>query len=238
MNILICDDDICYAQECKTQIEKLASAENIAVTVQIVESGKQLLFFKDTKYAKMDLVYLDQNMPGMSGMDTALEMRRNGIVADIVFYTVDESKAIDAFDVEAMHYIVKGKTSEQKFKEIFCKAVKRGKSRHQEVISLSCAGEHRNISIQDIQYFEVQNKIVTVHYGGDHKETLFEFYSSLSKIDEFLYGKGFIRIHASYLVAKRCIRKANTQRVELITGREIPVGKSYRENVSSKRETL
>ncbi|MDD4849246.1 MAG: LytTR family DNA-binding domain-containing protein [Gemmiger sp.] len=227
MNILICDDDLYYAENCQKRVERLAALHKIDLTVEIVESGKKLLFFIDTKYAKVDLMYIDQNMPGLSGIETARALRERGTTADIVFYTVDDKHAIDGYDVEALHYIVKGKTSEAKFEEIFLKAVKRTESRHAEVMAFACAGEHRNIHVEEILYFGVLTRIVTVHYYENGKVQKFEFYSSLAKIEEFLYGKGFMRVHGSYLVSKKYIRKSTTQQLEMANGDVLPVGRTY-----------
>ena len=158
-------------------------------------------------------------------------MRKKNIFADIFFYKVDDSKAIDAFDVDALHYIVKGRTDNEKFEEIFLKANKRIEKRQVEIISLACAGEHRNVPIQDILYFEVQSRIVTVHYINGQRLESFEFYSSLSRIEEFLYEKGFIRIHSSYLVGERHIHKKNGKEIEMADGRILPIGKTYRGKV-------
>lgn len=231
MRILICDDDTLYTAQCQKKIQRLAAKHKIETEVQVTGSGKQLLFFSDSKLAMLDLVYLDHHMPGMSGMETARELRKRGIWADIVFYTIDDSQMLDAFDVQALHFIIKNKTSDEKFEQIFLKAVERSQKRNIEVLSLSCAGDHKNIPIQDILYFEVMNRIVTVHFNESKKRVAFEFYSPLSKIEEFLFGKGFLRIHNSYLVAEKYVNRKNKQRVEMTTGEIFSVGKSYRKNI-------
>ena len=231
MQVLICDDDIICAKTCKKRVEDLAHKYEIDVSVQIAESGNQLLFYADTKFANLDLIYLDNHMPGLSGMKTAQALRNKNIPADIVFYTMDETQAIDAFDVDALHYILKDRTNDEKFEKIFLKAAKRCAKRRVEILALSCAGEHRNIPIQDIQYFAVRKRIVTVYYEGTKGNDSFEFYSSLSKIEEFLFGKGFVRIHSSYLVAKKFIHKKTTHQIEMATGEVLPIGRAYAANV-------
>ena len=231
MRILICDDDNLCAAQCEAELRKLAARHKIEMELQVAASGKQLLFLPDRELAKLDLIYLDHHMPGLSGMQAARELRHRGIWADIVFYTVDESQMLDAFDVEALHFIVKDKTSGAKFEQIFLKAAGRSRERNTEVLSLSCAGDHKNIPIRDILYFEVLNRIVTVHFHEGKKRASFEFYSPLSKIEEFLFGKGFLRIHNSYLVAERYVGKKNKQKVEMTTGEVFPVGKSFRKNI-------
>jgi two-component system response regulator LytT len=231
MQILICDDDMNSAERCKERLVQISKKHNTDVDIEIVESGKNFLLFMDTKFAKVDLIYLDIHMPDLDGIKTAMQFRKNNIAADIVFYTVDDSHAIDGYDVDALHYIIKGKTNDAKFEEIFLKALQRSKRRNVEVISVSCAGEHKNIPIQEIFYFEVQNHIITVSYGQLPDIQQFEFYSTLSKLEEFLFGKGFIRIHKSYLVSEKHIAKKTSKQVEMVDGKIFTVGRAYTSNL-------
>ena len=231
MQILICDDDKNSAERCRERLVQISKKHNTDVDIEIVESGKNFLLFMNTKFAKVDLIYLDIHMPDLDGIKTAMELRKNNITADIVFYTVDDSHAIDGYDVDALHYIIKGKTNDAKFEEIFLKALQRSKRRNVEVISVSFAGEHRNIPIQEILYFEVQNHIITVSYGQLPEIQHFEFYSTLSKLEEFLFGRGFIRIHKSYLVSEKHIAKKNSKQVEMVDGKIFTVGRAYTSNL-------
>jgi DNA-binding LytR/AlgR family response regulator len=228
MNILICDDDAAFASKCMMKLVALAAKHGIFVTFDIVESGKKLLFYKDTKYAKVDLIYMDYHLEDMNGIETAQKLRESGVTADIVFCTRDESHMQEGYDVDALHYLLKNKPEEAKFERAFLKAVKNYQNRNRENISLSFGRECRNVPIRDILYFEVRGRVVTIHYYKNEKIETFEFYSSLSKIEELLDGKGFLRIHASYLVAEQYIYRETQKEIEMQDGAIIPVGKKYR----------
>jgi len=232
MRILICDDDAESANRCQRLLKEISERHGASAEIQTVNSGRQLLFFIDSKYAKTDLIYMDIHMPDMSGMETARKLRGLGLNMDIIFYTEDETMAAEAFDVEALHYIVKTKVSKQKFEQIFLRAMERSEQRNSELIMLSCAGEHIQISISKIQYFEVRNRIVTVFYesrAGNQEK--FEFYSSLAKLQEFLLGKDFLRIHCSYLVNEKYIVKKTSKEVVMMSGEHLPVGRAYAVNM-------
>jgi DNA-binding LytR/AlgR family response regulator len=232
MRVLICDNDEDSVNRCREQLNELAEKNNISVEVQSVSSGKEFLFYFDSKYSSMDVIYLDIHMPDMNGLEAARRIRDRGFHMDIVFYTSDASQAADAFDVEALNYIVKNKTSKEKFEQVFLKAYERSQLRDVEYIMLSCAGEHLQVPIDKIRYFEVRNRIVTVYYQqADEKEGEFEFYSSLAKLEEFLYKKGFVRIHSSYLVNERFVLRMNKKEVILMSGETLPVGRAYTSNL-------
>jgi DNA-binding LytR/AlgR family response regulator len=95
-------------------------------------------------------------------------------------------------------------------------------------MTLSYHGERINILISDIIYFEVLNHTVTVHYYKDDTVEKFECYSGLTKIEKKLEGKGFVRVHKSYLVAERHIYKRMPDHIEMANGDRVPVGKIAR----------
>lgn len=227
MNIIICDDDPASIEHCRDMILRCAKNRNIDVSIKGVATGERLLF-EEELIAETDLIYLDEHMPGLTGLETASKLRHRGFSADIVFYTVDETRAIDAFDVEALHYVVKGRTTADRFEDILLRAERRSRRRSSEMISLSCGGAHRSIDIRDIRYFEVKAQIVTVHYNGADGPETFEFYSTLSKIEDRLRAKGFVRIHRSYLVRRACIAHKFKTDVLLTSGERLPVGRTHR----------
>ena len=232
MKVLICDDNEMCAKMFEVQILEIANRNNIEINTETVNSGNQLLFFIETKYSDVDLIMMDQHMPGLSGIETAKEIIKLNIPADIIFYSADETQAVNAYDVDALHYIVKGKTSMEKIEEIFIKAMRKHEERKKKTLSLYYAGVRKNIPIEDILYFSVSNRIVNVIYYEKGQQKVFEFYSSLSKLSEKLDDKEFMRIHSSYIVSRKYVTSINTRRVEMINGDIIPVGKTYREKIN------
>jgi DNA-binding LytR/AlgR family response regulator len=228
MNIVICDDDTAYALGCKAELYEIAKKYGISVDVETVESGNKLVFYMDTKYSKVDLVYMDYNMPGMNGAQTARMLRENGFVADIVFNTKDESHALDGYDVGALDYLLKDKSDRAKFERVFLRAARHVRKKGTEFVTFSCCGEQRNIDIDDILYFEVQQQKVIVHYFKDDTTEKFEFYSTLTQISNQLSANGFYRCHRSYLVALKYVYKKTSREIEMVNGDIIPIGREYK----------
>ena len=223
MNIFICDDSPEHASLCKKTLLRLSERHGVHLKIRTFPSGDALLFEAEDTFAGVDLVYLDIRMPGLDGMETAKRLRAMGYPGDIVFFTVSPDFAIAGYDVDALHYVVKEKTSAEKFEEIFLRACERKSRRDSEVLVLTCAGESRCVPVESIRYFEIQQRIVTVYYEKER----FEFYSTMMRLEEQLFDKGFVRTHKSFLVGKRFIRSIDSARVRLDTGEELPVGKRY-----------
>lgn len=221
MKIAICDDNPDYVRECETLIKKISLKKHINVEIFRYGTGMQLLFAQEENRTKADLVFLDISMPGMSGVNTAHELRKLQSRAEIVFFTHSKENMLDAFDVQALHYIVKEQTSAEKVEEIFTRAAMRIARKTQETIAFNCAGETRSVPVSQIFYFESFRNIITVYYETER----FEFYSTMGKLEELLFNRGFIRIHRSYLIALHYIASVAGTEVEMVNGDKLPVSR-------------
>ena len=227
MRVVICLPDAEEREFCRRRINELAKIDGIALTIDVVntaEIGDR--YFNRIDYFDLDIIYIGINR-NFDGIGIAKTIRKAGLNAVIVFFTRFTDAVFDAFDVDALHYLVNGKISTSKFDEVFRKAASRAESRTQESIILSCAGEQRRILISQIYYFEVFNRIITVHY----RDGTFEFYSTLSRLEDSLIRRGFIRVHRAYLVSRRYISSFKRNEITMADGTKIPVGGKYINNI-------
>jgi DNA-binding LytR/AlgR family response regulator len=169
-------------------------------------------------------------MTGINGLDTAHKLRASGFTADIIINAIDDTHVHEGYDVEAMHYFIKGKTSEEKLEEVFLKAVERCQRRKKDIMTFGRRGEQINVPIDNILYFEVQGQIVTVHYYKGSSVETFKFYSTLQNICKPLVGKGFWKNHKSYVISKKYIYKMTAGQVEMENGDVLPIGREYKKN--------
>lgn len=232
MRIAICDDERSDLANLGEKIDLLSRRHNVAAELEYYSSGAELLFLLEDSVSHPSIIYLDILMPGLNGIQIARELRKRQYRGEIIFISFSEQYAIDAFDVDALHYIIKAKTEEDKFEEIFLKATERAAKRGREVITVSCAGDNRVIPVEDILYFEVSKYVVTVNFGAE----TFEFYSTLGKIENGLIGRGFIRVHRAFLVAKKSIKEINRQEILLVNGARIPVGRNYWHSIKTEMD--
>lgn len=212
---------------CRKRVNLLAKKDGTALTIDEVktaETGDR--YIDPIKFEDTDIFLIGMNS-NFDGIGIAKSIRKAGLNSVIVFFTRFKDAVFDAFDVEALHYLVIGEISTAKFDEVFRKAVSIAESRTQASIVLSCAGEQRRIIISHIYYFEVFNRIVKVHY----REGTFEFYSTLSRLEDSLVRRGFVRVHRAFLVSERYIAISKRNEITLIDGTKIPVGGRYVNNI-------
>lgn len=225
MKVAICDDDPKDLDE----YESLLNNTLMSVQVVAYSNGKQMLFELSSPEAMPDVIYLDVNMPDMSGIEVAKELRNRKYEGEIIFLTKSEEYWKSAFNVHAYQYIVKDDCTKKRFSEIFTEAIVRSRLQNDERILFTNGGEVASMLIRDIRYFEVTNRIVKVYY----QDKIFEFYSPLSKLAEELSEQNFLRIHGSYLVyvpyIKLNFRSLSMKNKEIVLkdNTRLPIGRTY-----------
>lgn len=152
MRIAVCDDDKEIRDMLAEKIGKLYPEADL----WLYRSGEELL----SSDKEPDILLLDIQMPGKSGMETAKELRRKSRKAIIIFVTALDDFVFQAFDVGAFHYLVKP-FDDGKFAEILQNAVEQSEDRkklesagrEKEMPSLMItAGENILPSIWGISY--------------------------------------------------------------------------------------
>jgi len=223
MRIIICDDNPHDIHTYSIIVKNVLKQADIDAELLLYESPKKLLFDMEDSLFEAQVLILDINMPELDGMEVAKKLRAAGYKGEIVFLTFSTSHMLGAFDVRAFNYIVKGETKESKVQTILQEVFETAIDKEKEYMLFTGIGEYRNIALSSIKYFEINGKIITVYYG--HKK--FEFISTIGKLENTLYGKGFIRIHRSYLASEKSIKSFSYTEAVLYDGVIIPVGRKY-----------
>lgn len=179
--------------------------------------------------AKADALFLDINMPDLSGMDFIKSLPHPPAV---VFTTAYSEYAVDGFRVNAVDYLLKP-FSFKEF-EASCGKLRRHlemqaalEAREADPI-LHFKADYRTISIdvRKIIYVESMSEYVKV-YLVDSEAPVVILYS-LKNLIEQLPANRFMRIHRSYIIALGHIADASRTSVRLDNGKALPVGELYR----------
>ena len=113
LNIAICDDE----KIIREQIKELAEKEMPDVCARLYETGDALL----AAGKQFDIVFLDIQMEGTDGIETAKRLRQREEDTILIFITGIREYVFEAFDVAAFHYLLKP-IEEDKFREVFHRA--------------------------------------------------------------------------------------------------------------------
>lgn len=215
--IAICDDE----QEIRSSIER---------NIRLLYENADIIQFEDGKAlvdygGSFDILFLDIQMEGMSGMEAARELRSRGCRAAIIFVTAIEEYVFEAFDVDAFHYIVKP-FEKAKFFEILRKAVAERESinakeaKDEPSIAIKTGTTTKKIYLYKIIYLEVFNRKVIL-YKTDGEV---EFYGKLIELEDRL-SEDFVRCHRAYIVNLRYVLKYSANSITLENGKSILMSK-------------
>lgn len=229
LNILICDDDttVLTAIRAKTEsvLKELDKKAKIHTFTDATSISEQILSGCD-----IALLDIDFDGAGYNGMDIARKIRSLRSDTIIIFVTNFIEYAPEGYEVQAFRYILK-RDMEADLKAILPLALKQ---LNQETLPIQVNGEIIKVPLDDILYLEVQQHNVTVatrKLTSERKSKEYCFYATLSDLEKRLEPLGFLRIHKSYLVNMKHLKKFQCREAILDNGMALRVGeKSYAEN--------
>ena len=186
--------------------------------------------------AGIDLLFLDINMPNLSG--TAL-VRILTKKPQVIFTTAYSEFAVESYELNAADYLLKPFLFERFAQAVF-KAVERlrdvqagpvflEKNRAEKTVFIKSEGENYPVFLDEILFCEaMKNYTKVVLIDGRELRPLV----SISKFEEELaaLGPGFLRVHRSFLVGKRHFRSVGSNYL-MVGGHRIPVGEMYKTGV-------
>ena len=103
VTIGICEDEAWFADDLRRKTEEYLKERGLAGLVRVFARGEELLKY----YEKPDIVLMDIKLPGQSGMKLAGSMRNSGSESQIIFVTSYQEYVFQAFDMDAVHYLLK-----------------------------------------------------------------------------------------------------------------------------------
>ena len=203
MQILIVDDETLA----RDRLRRMLEADGQHEVVGEAANGTQAVMLCNELLP--ELVLLDIRMPGMDGLETARHFLGLDDPPAVVFCTAYEELAIQAFDLQAVGYLLKP-VRKEKLHEALQKTVRLNRA---QLAALHAADDTRRshisarthkgielIAIDDVRYFQADQKYVTVRFGAGEvivDETLRELETEFEDL--------FIRVHRNALVAKNHI---------------------------------
>lgn len=219
----ICEDNQADVIYLRSLLEKWAENSESALKIESYPSAEAFLFqYEEDK--SFDLLLLDIEMGGMSGVELARNIRRENRSVQIIFITGYMEYIAEGYDVEALHYLLKPVTAEKLYR-VLDRAAERLKSKEKE-LCLALPGTVVRIAFCEIRYLEVQRNYVTVH----GKEDL-TVKKTLNELEEEL-NDSFCRTGRSYIVNLHFVKKITRTQVILKDGREIPLSRNFYEKVN------
>lgn len=221
LRIAICDDETAARDALRIQLEKIL-IEDAEEIVYEFSSGTNAASWLANHPGEIDLLFLDVEMKGLSGMETAKKIRTFDEQILIVFVTGYSEYVFDGYLVGAMDYLMKP-VSEEKLRQLIGRVRVKSEQEEPRTFTLKNMDGTWRFRLFDILYFySDRRKVILVTARGEYS-----FYARLDEIEKQL-SPDFVRIHQRYLIHPAHVDFLNSESVT-ISGRDLPCSRRYRE---------
>lgn len=236
--VAICDDEKEFRERISGYINDYFLLNDLTYEVDFFEFGNELAALnKDIK--KYDMIFLDINMEGMDGIDTAKKIREYSSKICIVFVTAYMEYSLEGYKVDATRYIIKNSSNLQASINECMDSILEKISRNLKKQRMVFVEGEKSIDTDEIIFVEsrlhkVEFHIIESVQGGKpdytYVEKVYTIYKTLNEVEEELNEEKFLRIHQSFLVNLEYVRNIVGYRAVLKNGFELPIPKTkYRE---------
>jgi len=231
-NCIIVDDEPMAREILENHLQKIEAINVVATCKNAIEA------FNEINSTKIDLIFLDINMPEISGLSFAKSINKN---IKVIFTTAYREYAIDGFNLQAVDYLLKPISFERLFQ-----AVNKylGENKVVEVTNIPKITPEKNdfifvradrkmvkINFSEITFIESLSDYVKIHLNDKTIVTR----ETISNIEAKLPKSNFLRIHRSYIVAIAKIDSFTNEFIE-VGKKAIPISRSYKKDVLSRLE--
>jgi len=220
VRIAICDDEKICRDSIAGYIAQF-DADGLEMTVTEFGSGEEIIRAYESGQT-YDVVFLDVEMPGASGVDAGRTIRETDAGALLIFVTGHTKYVPEAFRLQSFQFLVKPLEQKVFIKE-FTRAVqtyKKMKSKYKIV----CKGNEITLEIKDIIHIETSGR----HLKAVTANAAYEYWGNISAEEKRFAPCDFVRCHRAYLVNMHYIRNLNKNLFVLSNGGEIPISKQLK----------
>ncbi len=211
IRIAIVDDEIVFARQLRSVIEFLFEKEHMEIQSHVYKNAHDLVQAHHT--SEFHLLFLDIDMPEMSGMELAAKIRETNSTATLIFVSSHSDFVFESFQFLPFRFIRKECLQEELPDAIqaYCENFRK----NNEIIRFTLA-DKKMVSeklSEIIYFFSIRHHICYITKSGTKELSAREY--TMEKLESQLGKNGFLRIHKSYLLNYRYVYHIGTESVDL-----------------------
>jgi DNA-binding LytR/AlgR family response regulator len=225
LEVLVVDDeepaleDLAYLLRQHPRIGSVVTASDATEALRRLRDGS------------FSAVFLDIRMPGLDGLELARVLSRFARPPEIVFVTAFEQHAVEAFELQAVDYLLKPVRPERlsdAIRRLGAPARRPGADGDDpDRIAVETGGRTRMVERDSIRFVEASGDYVRLHTD----DGAFLVRVPISSLEESWRDAGFVRVHRRYLIALRHVTELRTRSGGgydlIVAGEELPVSRRH-----------
>ena len=222
---VIVEDEVLAQNVLQSHLQKLDRFELIAICNNALEAGEVL------NNHDVDLMFLDVQLPGMTGLNFLRTLASPPLV---VITTAYSEYAVESYEFNIIDYLLKPISFERFCRavnkivdgKLFTPGIKENDNSPTDHIFVKSNSKFIKVNFSGILYIEGMRDYLKIHTREYSLVTL----QTMNDMEKILSGKQFIRVHKSYIIAIAHIKSiyGNSIEMENVT---IPVGINYKDKV-------
>jgi len=231
---LIVDDEPIARDILESHLQKIDAITVVSTCKNAIEA------FNEINANTIDLIFLDINMPEISGLSFAKSINKN---IKVIFTTAYREYAIDGFNLQAVDYLLKPISFERLLQAVnkylgensfnVSESSKEVINEKSDFIFVRSDRKMIKINFSDIDYIESLSDYVKIHLQDKTIVTR----ETITSIEAKLPQKDFIRIHRSYIISIATIESFTNEFIE-IHKKALPISRSYKKDVLLRLENV
>ncbi len=222
---LIVDDESIAREVIATHLSKIPNTTIVASCSNAIEA------FNILRHHQIDLIFLDINMPEVSGISFAKSINKD---VKIIFTTAYRDFAVEGFELQAVDYLMKPISFERLLKAVHTyddiyasnELTETAKTAPNDFMFVRADRRMIKIDFESIVYIESYSDYIKIHLANETIVTR----ETISAIEAKLPNKRFLRIHRSYIIALKHISSFTNEEIT-IDNTALTISRSYKKDV-------
>lgn len=230
--IAICDDENLFTEELKELISGYMMEKGLVYEIDTYSSGEALVEL-GIEVVRYTVVFLDINMEKVDGIMAAEQIRKVSREVFIVFVTAYVDYSLEGYRLDVVRYLLKGNVNFQSKVNECMDAIIDKMNYSVTKRRFDFKEGRKEISLERLLYIESNLHILEFHVMEEDMK-VYTMYETLNILETRLAENDFIRIHQSYLVNAKHIKKVVRCKVILTNGVELSIPKARYTEVKKK----
>lgn len=224
IRIAICDDEKSMTDKLEKMVSAFFRRKNTEITIAQFSNGRELLNYDKP----IDILFLDIQMDGIDGMETARRLRERKFRGFLIFITVLKEMVFKSFEVQAYDYLVKP-VEEGHFEKTMERLFASMQNVREANLLVQKGHESRIIPLKDIVFCEIIDRKIYLHLTSSE---IVDFYDRIENLETRVDDR-FFRCHRSFLINLQYLKGYKNGTAYMEGDKEIPVSRLRSKEFSS-----
>ena len=219
VNIAILEDDAGDEASLEQSLQRYAQEQQELFSIR---SFSDPAVFLQNSPSEFDLIFLDIDLPTMTGMELARQIRRQDSLVTLIFVTNLEKYAVSGYSVGAFDFVVKP-TNYYRFASMLRRALRSIAARQPREVVIQTSGGITRLNVTQLYYVEIRDHLLIYHTVGENLTA----WGKMSDVEAQLAPYDFARCSTSHLVNLRFVDSVEGSDV-LVAGTRLPISQRRR----------